>query len=218
MIDRRITICINGKPNGILLIIKYDKLEKIIEDILKQFDELNLFNDYIKKGGTFTFFGLYTTYGDRIIISEAIRDDDKIILKIIDDAFILPIQKQAIDFPGDWIILNIGGTRFTTTKTTLLSCEPDSIFYTMFGDSSNWLHRRDPKDNSILIDRSGKYFAPILNYLRHGNLIIEDGISLSGVYEEAKFYGITSIMEELQSKILGYNIEVCNKHIINNRY
>ena len=52
---------------------------------------------------------------------------------------------------------------------------------------------------AFLIDRSPKYFEPILNYLRTGNLIIDPNVNPEGVLEEAKYFGIDSIIPKLES-------------------
>lgn len=226
----------------------------------------------------------------------------------------------------EWIMLNVGGQLFTTTRTTLCTNEPNSMLARMFSQhkqhhhlhhnlhhhnlhhpSSNQLQEHhhyfdeyhdnnkdsdsttesnnnnnnnmietptktqrnthsnnnnsstttsssitttttsptattltstislkpSPRDlnGAYLIDRSPKYFEPILNYLRHGKLIIDHNVNVQGVLEEAKFYGIVSLLpileleterlfkkkhhELIQSQIL-YNND--NSQSINNSY
>jgi len=55
--------------------------------------------------------------------------------------------------------------------------------------------------DAYLIDRNGLYFSPILDYLRHGQLVIDDSISPTGVLEEAKFFGIQSIIPQLEQLV-----------------
>lgn len=128
----------------------------------------------------------------------------------------------------EWIMLNVGGQLFTTTRTTLCTPEPNSMLARMFSQPTRLFssstttnsnhHSHDhhhnpnqgitptislkpsPKDvnGAYLIDRSPKYFEPILNYLRHGKLIIDHDVNVQGVLEEAKFYGIVSLLPMLE--------------------
>uniref|UniRef100_A0A673ANR7 BTB/POZ domain-containing protein KCTD9-like n=1 Tax=Sphaeramia orbicularis TaxID=375764 RepID=A0A673ANR7_9TELE len=94
----------------------------------------------------------------------------------------------------DWLTLNVGGRCFTTTRSTLVS-EYQSLM-----PINVWGNKQDSQ-GAFLIDRSPDYFEPILNYLRHGQLIINEGINPLGVLEEARFFGIEQLAEQLENLI-----------------
>jgi len=101
---------------------------------------------------------------------------------------------------SDWLTLNVGGKNFTTTRNTLVKY-PDSMLGRMFSNSETWCNAID-KNGSYLIDRSPEYFEPLLNFLRHGTLILNDDINPRGVLEEAKFFGLKPVIEELESELI----------------
>lgn len=57
------------------------------------------------------------------------------------------------------------------------------------------------RDGAYLIDRSGEYFEPILNYLRNGKLVYNPNLNPEGILEEARFYGIESLVNILEQQI-----------------
>ena len=60
--------------------------------------------------------------------------------------------------------------------------------------------QKDDQGN-YLIDRSPKYFEPLLNYLRYRKLIIDPGVNVQGVYEEAKYFGIESAIPDIEKML-----------------
>lgn len=64
-----------------------------------------------------------------------------------------------------------------------------------------WGNKRDER-GAYLIDRSPEYFEPILNYLRHGQLIVNEGINLLG-----------RCVLLIRSLCPQYNIESCHNPV-----
>jgi len=57
------------------------------------------------------------------------------------------------------------------------------------------------ESGAYLIDRSPKYFEPLLNYLRTGSLIIDPNVSAEGVLEEARYFGLESLLPRLEGLV-----------------
>ncbi|XP_046864458.1 BTB/POZ domain-containing protein KCTD5-like isoform X2 [Xenia sp. Carnegie-2017] len=112
-----------------------------------------------------------------------------------------------------WIKLNVGGTHFLTTKTTL-SRDPKSFLSRLIMEDPELPTDKD-EQGAYLIDRDPKYFSPILNYLRHGKLIIDSGMSEQGVLEEAEFYNITELIQLTKEKIKSHHLrnQTSTKHV-----
>ncbi|CAJ0953894.1 unnamed protein product, partial [Mesorhabditis belari] len=110
-----------------------------------------------------------------------------------------------------WIKLNVGGQIFQTTKMTL--CREESFLSKLIRDDGGLTSDRD-ESGAILIDRDPQYFAPILNYLRHGKLVINPGISLEGVLHEADFYNLPVLSHMVLERIKGKKLELSQKKTV----
>lgn len=94
----------------------------------------------------------------------------------------------------DPVSLNVGGEIYTTTLDTLTRCR-DSMLGAMFTGQIPVL--RDNRGN-IFIDRDGKVFRYILNYLRSSSLDLPDSFSeLALLQREADFFQIHPLLEEI---------------------
>ena len=90
------------------------------------------------------------------------------------------------------IVINVGGTRFQTSKSTLKN-DPQCILAKMVCDDSEFLPTRDNNVPVYFIDRESAHFRFILNYLRNGcqvdlDTLPKDHRYLHEILTEARFY------------------------------
>jgi hypothetical protein len=69
-----------------------------------------------------------------------------------------------------------------TSRETLMR-DPNSMLARLVSNDSDLLS--DKIEGAYLIDRDARYFATVLNFLRHGKLILDAGLAPEGVLEEA---------------------------------
>lgn len=96
-------------------------------------------------------------------------------------------------FTSDIVNLNVGGTKFSTSRQTLCSIQ-DSFFSSLL--SGRIPSCRD-EQGYIFIDRDPKYFSIILNFLRTKELNISGIDDISVLRSEAEFYAITPLVKRL---------------------
>ena len=78
---------------------------------------------------------------------------------------------------SEWVSLNVGGSIFKTTKSTL-SKDRESFLFRLISEDS--LVSAKDETGAYLIDRDPAYFGPVLNYLRHGKLVIDKHLAEEG--------------------------------------
>jgi hypothetical protein len=107
-----------------------------------------------------------------------------------------------------WISLNVGGRIFTTSRDTLIQPidEHGHLLAVMFSSENTIPLSKDRKGN-ILIDRNGKIFEYILDFLRNGGDMnkcvfpVEDNELLQRVIVEADYFQLTSIVQWFRSPV-----------------
>uniref|UniRef100_A0A673YI70 BTB/POZ domain-containing protein KCTD9 n=1 Tax=Salmo trutta TaxID=8032 RepID=A0A673YI70_SALTR len=186
---RRVTLFVNGTSKNGKVVAVYGTLADLLSVASNKLG-IKACNLYNGKGGLIDDIAL-------------IRDDDVLYVSEGDPFDPQNDVRTTYGLPRahtDWLTLNIGGRLFTTTRSTLVSKEPESMLAHMFREKDVWGNKQDER-GAYLIDRSPEYFEPILNYLRHGQLIINEGINLLGVLEEARFFGIEQLADQLEVAI-----------------
>ncbi|GFN97158.1 BTB/POZ domain-containing protein kctd3 [Plakobranchus ocellatus] len=88
--------------------------------------------------------------------------------------------------------LNVGGTRFSTSRQTL-TWNPNTFFTSLL---SGRISSHKDESGAIFIDRDPKVFSVILNFLRTKEIQIRN-VDLSALRHEAEFYGISILVKRL---------------------
>ncbi|XP_017508523.3 BTB/POZ domain-containing protein KCTD17 isoform X4 [Manis javanica] len=105
---------------------------------------------------------------------------------------------RAVGGWGKWVRLNVGGTVFLTTRQTL--CREQKSFLSRLCQGEELQSDRD-ETGAYLIDRDPTYFGPILNFLRHGKLVLDKDMAEEGVLEEAEFYNIGPLIRIIKDRM-----------------
>ncbi|KAI9343675.1 BTB/POZ protein [Pilaira anomala] len=93
-------------------------------------------------------------------------------------------------------ILDVGGVIYKTTKHTLKG----STYLTNLIAGNEWTNHTTSKDQHVFIDRDGKLFHYVLEYMRTKSIHAPDPI-LSSLKEEAKFYHLTEMEEKIEQML-----------------
>lgn len=104
---------------------------------------------------------------------------------------------------GDIVTLNVGGSVFTTSRSTLTR-EPNSFLAKIFATENQSKIVRDSSGN-IFLDRDGTYFRYILNYLRSETALSlpKTNSARNELLIESRYYGLTRLTAALESQSTG---------------
>lgn len=91
------------------------------------------------------------------------------------------------------ITLNVGGIKYTTTKS-MISRAPESSLFTM---------TPSPQTGEIFIDRNGNLFQYVLDYLRDGNSIALplDIQVCRALINESRFFNMSAFTQKISAHI-----------------
>uniref|UniRef100_A0A3B3U3L0 BTB/POZ domain-containing adapter for CUL3-mediated RhoA degradation protein 2 n=1 Tax=Poecilia latipinna TaxID=48699 RepID=A0A3B3U3L0_9TELE len=107
--------------------------------------------------------------------------------------------RGAVTLGNKYARLNVGGILFFTPLQVLTS--QNSLLGAMFGGKTEVF---TDKEGWVLIDRSGKHFNSILNYLRDGTVTLPKGRqAVQELLVEAKYYLIQGLVELCQNTLQG---------------
>lgn len=98
------------------------------------------------------------------------------------------------------VLLNVGGTYYLTTRSTLMRSPPTSPLHRISSHSTNVDFHRDEK-GAYVIDRDPEYFQTVLNFLRHGKLIVHHHIPDEAILLEAEYFHLHALALSIKTRI-----------------
>ncbi len=101
---------------------------------------------------------------------------------------------------NDIIKLNVGGTRFMTTRQTLMR-QPSSVLGRMFDIDSPFQPAAKLEDGAYFLDRDPVKFTVILNFLREDDLPKLSLDELKTLRNEARYFQLNNLEEEIDNRL-----------------
>ncbi|KAL2503187.1 FH protein interacting protein FIP2 [Forsythia ovata] len=95
--------------------------------------------------------------------------------------------------------LNIGGKKFCTTVDTLTQSEPESMLAAMF--SGRHTVCQYSNEGYVFVDRDGKHFRHVLNWLRDGVIPSLKDSEYAELLREAEYYQLIGLMDGIKSAL-----------------
>ena len=107
----------------------------------------------------------------------------------------VPEQLSSSFSSRHYVKLNVGGSIFQTTMSTLCNCKCDCMLRAMFSGRMEVLC---DEEGYVLIDRCGKHFSSVLNFLRQGSCPLpECKVEVEELMQEARYYLIQVLITDM---------------------
>uniref|UniRef100_A0A0A9BB32 BTB domain-containing protein n=1 Tax=Arundo donax TaxID=35708 RepID=A0A0A9BB32_ARUDO len=97
------------------------------------------------------------------------------------------------------VLLNIGGKKHATTVETLTQREPDSMLAAMFSGRHTLPHH--PTTGMVFVDRDGKHFRHVLNWLRDGAIPVLSESEYQQLLREAEYYQLIGLADYINERL-----------------
>jgi len=97
------------------------------------------------------------------------------------------------------VLLNIGGKKYATTVETLTQREPDSMLAAMFSGRHMLPHH--PTTGTVFVDRDGKHFRHVLNWLRDGAIPVMSESEYQQLLREAEYYQLLGLADYINERL-----------------
>ena len=99
--------------------------------------------------------------------------------------------RAVVKIDSEVVSLNVGGNLHIQTEKDVLRSVPDSLLAKMFSD----MHELKKIDDEVFLDRDGKTFETLVNYLRNDRKVFpefEEKNLENHFFKELHFWGIDS--------------------------